>query len=166
MKRAKAPDNDDDGVEVINVDVEEYEEEEEDYADGEQGVADDELDDDEEDEAEWNDEGLALPKGAQKVFPTRRRPKKTAVADGTGDEEEDELFALGDYGHMQLLPDHEKRPLWITEEGHLFFEMFQGASYYDFIITIAEPIFRPLIIHEVRGRRRSILVVSFVRSIT
>ncbi len=150
-KRSKAVEEDNEDVDIIDVDVEEYDEDDA-YADGEVAAAAEQAaiedEEDVDDDGEFNDDDLALPKGARKTFavPKRRAAKKMT---GLGEEDEDELFPLGDYATMPLLPDHEKRPLWITEEGHLFFEMFQGASFYDFVITVAEPIFRPFLIHEV-----------------
>jgi DNA excision repair protein ERCC-3 len=112
------------------------------------------------DDGDFNDEGLALPKGAMKSF-----SRRYSLVGGRGlymflfilfffvyrkkkDLLDDQLFPLGDYSKVPLLRDHAQRPLWITEDGHIFLEMFHAARVYDFIITIAEPVFRPFLMHE------------------
>ncbi len=148
-KRSKSQSDDfvgEDDVEDDEVLV--LEEEEDDYVHANE-------DDDEAPEEEVYDDGddeygdaedIPVPKNAKKTFSSsvKRKSRKNlaSVAD------DDELFPLGDYGGMALLPDHERRPLWVTEDGHLFLEMFHAARVYDFVITIAEPIFRPMLIHE------------------
>eukprot|EP00826_Nyctotherus_ovalis_P034536 TRINITY_DN2888_c0_g3_i5.p1 TRINITY_DN2888_c0_g3~~TRINITY_DN2888_c0_g3_i5.p1 ORF type:complete len:616 (-),score=205.73 TRINITY_DN2888_c0_g3_i5:609-2264(-) len=57
----------------------------------------------------------------------------------------------GDYRHIELKPDHSKRPLWVCADGHIFFEpaapsLFERAT--EFLISIAEPVSRPHYIHE------------------
>ena len=91
------------------------------------------------DDSDMDMEEVPIPKGARKSFLTR---KKKDVDLG------DALFPLGDHGAMPLLQDHAQRPLWVTDDGHIYLEMFHQAKVYDFIITIAEPIYRPLLMHE------------------
>lgn len=53
---------------------------------------------------------------------------------------------------LTLKRDHEHRPLWISDNGHLFLESFSYLRdvAQDFLTTIAEPISRPNFIHEYR----------------
>jgi hypothetical protein len=139
------PDVDDEEDEVYVVEEEEeqpnnqQQEEDDDAAFAEE----DDMVVEEDEDFVGEDEDIPVPKNAKKSFSsTKRKPRAQSSI------EEDELFPLGDFSSMPLLPDHERRPLWITEDGHLFLEMFQAARVYDFVITIAEPIFRPLLIHE------------------
>jgi hypothetical protein len=94
------------------------------------------------------EEDVPIPKNAKKAFERSKRKASNVGGMDLGGADEDDLFPLGDYSSIALLPDHERRPLWVTEDGHLFLEMFHPAKVYDFVITIAEPIFRPLLIHE------------------
>ncbi|EAA15889.1 RepB-related [Plasmodium yoelii yoelii] len=51
---------------------------------------------------------------------------------------------------MKLKKNHMNKPLWICSDGFIYLEMFNSCSKQasDFLITIAEPICRPEIIHE------------------
>lgn len=53
---------------------------------------------------------------------------------------------------LVLKPDHLNRPLWIADNGHILLENFSPLSEMaqDFLIAIAEPVSRPLYIHEYR----------------
>ena len=56
-------------------------------------------------------------------------------------------------GGETLLPlkhDHENRPLWIAEDGHIFMESFSPIHELaqDFLTAIAEPVSRPNYLHE------------------
>jgi DNA excision repair protein ERCC-3 len=46
---------------------------------------------------------------------------------------------------MELKPDWEKRPIWITKDNKIFLETFNNLYRYayEFIISIAMPISRP-----------------------
>eukprot|EP01127_Copromyxa_protea_P011580 TRINITY_DN2917_c2_g1_i3.p1 TRINITY_DN2917_c2_g1~~TRINITY_DN2917_c2_g1_i3.p1 ORF type:complete len:301 (+),score=50.04 TRINITY_DN2917_c2_g1_i3:47-949(+) len=50
----------------------------------------------------------------------------------------------------ELEPDHEKRPIWITEDGQLFLEAFAPCYHriVDFVVAVAEPKHRTHLIHE------------------
>ncbi|KAI8350705.1 DNA helicase [Mortierella sp. GBAus27b] len=60
------------------------------------------------------------------------------------------IFGDHDYTWLPLKHDHESRPLWITEDGHIILEGFSpiAEKAIDFLITIAEPVSRPSHIHE------------------
>ncbi|KAG0335304.1 DNA repair helicase RAD25 [Podila horticola] len=60
------------------------------------------------------------------------------------------IFGDHDYTWLPLKTDHESRPLWITEDGHIILEGFSpiAEKAIDFLITIAEPVSRPSHIHE------------------
>ncbi|KAK3813309.1 MAG: P-loop containing nucleoside triphosphate hydrolase protein [Benniella sp.] len=60
------------------------------------------------------------------------------------------IFGNHDYTWLTLKHDHESRPLWITEDGHIILEGFSpiAEKAIDFLITIAEPVSRPSHIHE------------------
>ncbi|KAF9214409.1 DNA repair helicase RAD25 [Podila verticillata] len=61
-----------------------------------------------------------------------------------------QIFGDHDYTWLPLKTDHESRPLWITEDGHIILEGFSpiAEKAIDFLITIAEPVSRPSHIHE------------------
>ncbi len=89
-------------------------------------------------------------------------PAATRRIDNSMDEGEDEdLYRSSTAGttgsdardfrsEMQLKPDHENRPLWVTPDGHIFLESFSSVykHAHDFLIAIAEPVCRPEYIHE------------------
>lgn len=54
------------------------------------------------------------------------------------------IFGDHDYTWLPLKADHESRPLWITEDGHIILEGFSpiAEKAIDFLITIAEPVSR------------------------
>ncbi|CAM6031996.1 unnamed protein product, partial [Sphagnum compactum] len=60
------------------------------------------------------------------------------------------LTALDYSGRMDLKPDADNRPLWVSEDGHVYLETFSPLyrQAQDFIVAIAEPTSRPLLIHE------------------
>ncbi|KAM9397478.1 general transcription and DNA repair factor IIH helicase/translocase subunit XPB [Salvelinus alpinus] len=69
----------------------------------------------------------------------------------------DELaIKLDEYGakdyrlQMSLKNDHGSRPLWVAPDGHIFLEAFSPVYKYaqDFLIAIAEPVCRPVHVHE------------------
>lgn len=125
---------DDDMDDVFQVDEDEYD-----------GEKDEPIE--EEEEVEYVDDDDADFEEAEKLVPKTstvyRKSKKKDVL-------ENSLFPLGDFCHGVLLRDHEHRPLWVTEEGHLFLETFNPRylKVYDFVITIAEPVYRPSLMHE------------------
>ena len=61
-----------------------------------------------------------------------------------------------------LKEDHSDRPLWITEEGHIYFEAFipYYQQAYDFIISVAEPKSRLTLIHEYQLTEYSLYAAS------
>ncbi|XP_070998230.1 general transcription and DNA repair factor IIH helicase/translocase subunit XPB isoform X3 [Oncorhynchus clarkii lewisi] len=69
----------------------------------------------------------------------------------------DELaIKLDEYGakdyrlQMLLKNDHGSRPLWVAPDGHIFLEAFSPVYKYaqDFLVAIAEPVCRPVHVHE------------------
>jgi DNA excision repair protein ERCC-3 len=81
--------------------------------------------------------------------------------DNSVDGEDDDLYRPSTIGtntqgvrdfraEMELKPDHENRPLWVTPDGHIFLESFSSVykHAHDFLIAIAEPVCRPEYIHE------------------
>uniref|UniRef100_A0A3B0MQ57 DNA 3'-5' helicase n=1 Tax=Theileria annulata TaxID=5874 RepID=A0A3B0MQ57_THEAN len=55
-----------------------------------------------------------------------------------------------DYSNLKLKTNHTARPLWVCPDGYLYLELFTPVSKQalDFIVTIAEPVCRPELIHE------------------
>ena len=55
-----------------------------------------------------------------------------------------------DFSHLELLPDHMKRPCWVCPDGAIYLEAFHELynQAYDFLVAIAEPVARPEFIHE------------------
>ena len=61
------------------------------------------------------------------------------------------LYGVNDLSSLMLKPDHENRPLWIDpEKGRIILESFSplAAHAQDFLTTIAEPLSRPIYLHE------------------
>ena len=71
--------------------------------------------------------------------------KKQDKADA-GDDKEKER----DYTHLVLKSDHERRPLYVCPDGHIFLEAFSTMykPAYDFLVSVAEPVCRPQHVHE------------------
>lgn len=60
-------------------------------------------------------------------------------------------FGAKDYrNRLALRKDHETRPIWVAPDGHIFLETFSPhyKHAHDFLITIAEPVSRPEMVHE------------------
>jgi len=93
------------------------------------------TDAEEKSEAKSSDKDVVVPKAA-----TRR--SETEI---TTDE-----FGAQDFRAMKLKEDHEKRPIWVTPDGHVFVESFSPMyqSAHDFLVTVAEPVCRPEFVHE------------------
>ncbi len=75
--------------------------------------------------------------------------KKTAS--GQASDSGGTLRGMNDLSSLMLKPDHENRPLWIDpEKGRIILESFSplAAHAQDFLTTIAEPLSRPLHLHE------------------
>ncbi|UKK02292.2 DNA repair helicase [Theileria orientalis] len=55
-----------------------------------------------------------------------------------------------DYSKLRLKDSHLTRPLWVCPDGYIYLELFTPVSKQalDFIVTIAEPVCRPELIHE------------------
>lgn len=55
-----------------------------------------------------------------------------------------------DFTKLQLKQDHSNRPLWACADGRIFLETFSPLykQAYDFLIAIAEPVCRPVSMHE------------------
>ncbi|XP_069092839.1 general transcription and DNA repair factor IIH helicase/translocase subunit XPB isoform X1 [Pleurodeles waltl] len=79
-----------------------------------------------------------------------------AVPSAAGKQVEESLIRQDEYGakdyriQMPLKGDHSSRPLWVAPDGHIFLEAFSPVYRYaqDFLVAIAEPVCRPIHIHE------------------
>lgn len=67
-------------------------------------------------------------------------------------EEDDPDGQLLDFGRLQLRPDHESRPVYVSGDMRIFLETFSPIykQAYDFLVAIAEPVSRPEQLHEYR----------------
>lgn len=67
---------------------------------------------------------------------------------GRNDVQRDEVTELfrQDYTFLPLKPDHAHRPLWVCHDGRVILEAFSQLALQaqDFLITIAEPVSRPM----------------------
>ena len=77
----------------------------------------------------------------------RKRPQKKRKP--AADLEDDERRTV-DLFHVPLKVEHEKRPLWISPDCHIFLEAFSPLYLpaTEFLVAIAEPVSRPEHIHE------------------
>lgn len=68
------------------------------------------------------------------------------------DEQDDEPGEARDYSNLQLRPDHESRPVYVSGDMRIFLETFSPIykQAYDFLVAIAEPVSRPEQLHEYR----------------
>lgn len=55
-----------------------------------------------------------------------------------------------DYSKLVIKESHKNRPVWVCPDGYLYLELFTPVSKQalDFLVTIAEPVCRPELIHE------------------
>lgn len=85
---------------------------------------------------------IHLPKQATKVPVLEYTPPTTQDAVSP-------LFSQ-DYTNLPLKPDHAARPLWVCHDGSIILEAFSplAPSAIDFLITISEPVSRPIRMHE------------------
>lgn len=69
-----------------------------------------------------------------------------------------------DYSNLKLKNNHSARPLWVCPDGYLYLELFTPVSKQalDFIVTIAEPVCRPELIHEYQVCSKSSVSFKFV----
>ncbi|KAI5108737.1 general transcription and DNA repair factor IIH helicase subunit XPB, partial [Silurus meridionalis] len=79
-----------------------------------------------------------------------------AVPTAAGKQVDESSTKLDEYGakdyrlQMLLKADHSSRPLWVAPDGHIFLEAFSPVYKYaqDFLVAIAEPVCRPIHVHE------------------
>ncbi|XP_064826258.1 general transcription and DNA repair factor IIH helicase subunit XPB isoform X1 [Oncorhynchus masou masou] len=79
-----------------------------------------------------------------------------AVPAAAGKTVDESAIQLDEYGakdyrlQMLLKNDHGSRPLWVAPDGHIFLEAFSPVYRYaqDFLVAIAEPVCRPVHVHE------------------
>ncbi|XP_076871778.1 general transcription and DNA repair factor IIH helicase/translocase subunit XPB isoform X2 [Brachyhypopomus gauderio] len=79
-----------------------------------------------------------------------------AVPAAAGKQVDESATKLDEYGskdyrlQMLLKTDHSSRPLWVAPDGHVFLEAFSPVYKYaqDFLVAIAEPVCRPIHVHE------------------
>ncbi|EGR32554.1 hypothetical protein IMG5_077910 [Ichthyophthirius multifiliis] len=64
--------------------------------------------------------------------------------------ENDDDYDFHDYSYIKLKQDYENRPLFLSPDGYIFLETFSPLyrTAYQFLISIAEPIQRPLTVHK------------------
>ena len=70
-----------------------------------------------------------------------------AITDGTNEDE----YGAKDYSkELTLRDDHAIRPLWVAPDGNIFLETFSPLYKHaqDFLVTIAEPVSRPEVVHQ------------------
>lgn len=123
------------------------EDDDEDYVDGVEANIDDYIIDD-----------LPSNKRGRKVSKLKggnQFKAKTQVAVTTDDSQS----CYQDYSKvLTLKPDHESRPIWITNDNLIFLEAFSPLyqQAYDFLVAIAEPESRPEYIHTYRLTENSL----------
>ncbi|KAA0713407.1 TFIIH basal transcription factor complex helicase XPB subunit [Triplophysa tibetana] len=79
-----------------------------------------------------------------------------AIPAAAGKQVEESSTKQDEYGakdyrlQMLLKNDHSSRPLWVAPDGHIFLEAFSPVYKYaqDFLVAIAEPVCRPVHVHE------------------
>ncbi|XP_056607635.1 general transcription and DNA repair factor IIH helicase subunit XPB [Triplophysa dalaica] len=79
-----------------------------------------------------------------------------AIPAAAGKQVEESSTRQDEYGakdyrlQMLLKNDHSSRPLWVAPDGHIFLEAFSPVYKYaqDFLVAIAEPVCRPVHVHE------------------
>ncbi|TSK62675.1 TFIIH basal transcription factor complex helicase XPB subunit [Bagarius yarrelli] len=79
-----------------------------------------------------------------------------AVPAAAGKQVDESSTKVDEYGakdyrlQMLLKADHSSRPLWVAPDGHIFLEAFSPVYKYaqDFLVAIAEPVCRPIHVHE------------------
>ncbi|MBN3310590.1 ERCC3 helicase, partial [Amia calva] len=79
-----------------------------------------------------------------------------AIPAAAGKQVDDVGVKTDEYGakdyrlQMLLKKDHTSRPIWVAPDGHIFLEAFSPVYKYaqDFLVAIAEPVCRPIHIHE------------------
>ncbi|XP_029112948.1 general transcription and DNA repair factor IIH helicase/translocase subunit XPB isoform X1 [Scleropages formosus] len=79
-----------------------------------------------------------------------------AIPSAAGKQVDETSTKLDEYGakdyrlQMLLKNDHASRPLWVAPDGHIFLEAFSPVYKYaqDFLVAIAEPVCRPVHLHE------------------
>lgn len=112
------------------------------------------LDDEDEyvDEGDYDDEfdsGKSRRKG-KSIGGLKSRTSLAKLNSNSSYDALDDTFVFQDYSKaLTLKPDHEKRPIWITNDNLIFLEAFSPLyqQAYDFLVAIAEPESRPEYIH-------------------
>lgn len=113
------------------------------------------LDDEDEyiDEGDYDDEfesGKSRRKGGKSTGGLKSRTSLAKLNAAGNYDSLDDTIVFQDYSKaLQLKPDHEKRPIWITNDNLIFLEAFSPLyqQAYDFLVAIAEPESRPEYIH-------------------
>lgn len=126
-----------------------------DDSDSDLGIADNHSEDDEysasdDDEEEEFDERQESGKRVIRSNQTRRIGIRRATVGRSFDPLADDVRVFQDYSNdLQLKPDHEKRPIWITADNYIYLEAFSPIyqQAYDFLVAIAEPESRPEFVH-------------------
>ena len=79
-----------------------------------------------------------------------------------------DLYGAVDCQDLVLKNDHSARPLWVTNDGHIFLESFSPIyqQAYDFLIAISEPVCRPTHVHEYRLSSYSLYAAASIGLVT
>ncbi|XP_063690957.1 general transcription and DNA repair factor IIH helicase subunit XPB-like isoform X2 [Bolinopsis microptera] len=92
-----------------------------------------------EEDGEGSKKKIAIPNSAKHSLQAFETPR-------------DEYGAFDYRKEVKMKPDHKTRPLFLTSDGQIFLESFSPIykQAHDFLIAIAEPVCRPVNIHEYR----------------
>lgn len=113
------------------------------------------IDDDEDDEYMISPADKGKARGRKKGTVNRKTSasSSSSVNRITNSDFNDGVIGFQDYSDtLSLKPDHEKRPIWVTEDNLIILEAFSPyyTQAYDFLIDIAEPEARPEFIQSYR----------------
>ncbi|KNC47281.1 uncharacterized protein AMSG_11780 [Thecamonas trahens ATCC 50062] len=99
----------------------------------------------------------------------KRSRKRGAAGDGDYEQAPDQPAVFGvqqagtgtiirDCSNLKLKPDSATRPIWITDDGHIFLESFSPLYQIacDFLVAVAEPVCRARLIQEYKLGRFSL----------
>ncbi|XP_029460993.1 LOW QUALITY PROTEIN: general transcription and DNA repair factor IIH helicase subunit XPB [Rhinatrema bivittatum] len=103
-----------------------------------------------------NPENVTMKRKMMRRMMLRGGEAQEAVPSAAGKQVDEAGTKVDEYGakdyrlQMPLKGDHSSRPLWVAPDGHVFLEAFSPVYRYaqDFLVAIAEPVCRPVHIHE------------------
>mmetsp|Transcript_2253 Transcript_2253/g.2370 ORF Transcript_2253/g.2370 Transcript_2253/m.2370 type:complete len:246 (+) Transcript_2253:85-822(+) len=113
------------------------------------------IDDDEDDEYMMSPADKGKGRGRKKGTVNKKAsaPSSSSLNRVTNSDLNDGTIGFQDYSDiLSLKPDHEKRPIWVTEDNLIILEAFSPyyTQAYDFLIDISEPEARPEFIQSYR----------------